>query len=480
MRTVIYVRLSVHRGVSDPSTSPQGQEEACRAYCAAQGWHVSEVVKDLDVSGAAGLKRPGLERLREIGAERVVFLKIDRIARNVADFLALAREFTLVSVKDNLDLSTGTGRFVATILAAFAELERDMIAGRVKDARAVLDAQGRFAGGVVPHGYRVIDNPQGNGKILEPHPDEAPLWQTAAEGILKGRSLHWITRYLNHKGVKPRKGDHLAPTTVRKTLTGEPIVGRKNGVQVWEPAIDLEVWAQVRGVFEARSLPQGRRRGKNARLLSPVMVCAGCGSPLWLKNDRGEMFARCSLANNGGDCPAPATVKYASLEALVLERVEEVAYDRPMVELQYLGSNAAAVHDAEAALEAAQARLRVAETPDEEEAALADRRAARAALEALNARTREPVLRVTGERVWDVITGEDSDAAARAVQTVVSAVRVERGGRGIKTLDPQRVHIEWAEYVEPVTVPRKIYRNGVLVNQAEIDRYEREHGPMPY
>ncbi len=479
MRTVIYVRLSVHRGAEDPSTSPEGQEAAGRAYCAAQGWTVHSVVTDLDVTGGAkGLRldRPGIQELRDVGAERVVFLKIDRIARNTKDFLTLAEEFTLVSVKEGLDMGTAMGRFVATILAAFAEMELEMISGRVKDARAILDAAGRFAGGVVPYGYHVVDNPSGNGKVLAPHPEESAMWQDVAEGIIAGRSLHIQTKYLNHKGVEPRgKSDYLSPTTVRETLVGESIVGRKNGVQVYEPAIDLATWAQLRSIFEARKLPQGRRRGKNVTLLTHVMTCSGCGSPLWAKNDRGTLYARCSLNNNGGDCPSPASVKYENLEALVLDRIEAVAKERPVVVLVRPGSDPLAVRSAEDRLEAAQAHLRAAVTAVQEEDALAERREARAAIAALLDTAGEPVLRMTGERVWDVLMGEDRDAAAQTMQQVLKRVVVAPGGRGVKVLDPERVTLEWADYVEPDPKPRKITRGGKILNQVELDRWAREN-----
>ncbi|WP_084800413.1 recombinase family protein [Promicromonospora kroppenstedtii] len=483
MRTVLYVRLSVHRGDADPSTSPEGQEAACRAYCEAQGWPVDDVVTDLDVTGGSkGLRldRPGIKRLREIGAERVVFLKIDRVARNVKDFLTLSEEFALVSVKDNLDLSTPMGRFVATILAAFAEMELSVIRDRVKDGRAILDAQKRFAGGVVPYGYRVVDNPDGNGKILAPDPDEAPLWQTVATGILAGRSLRIQARYLNHKGVTSRRGETITYNTVRDVLSGDAIVGRKNGVQVWEPAIDLETWAQLRGIFEARKLPEGRRRGKNTTLLSTVMTCAGCGGPLWISNDRGTFYARCStrISRDESTCDAPASVKYASLEDMVLERIEATAKERPVVVRGRLGTDPVALRDAEDALEAAQARLRAAETEDEESAALAARRAARATLDALSKTTGQPVLRITGERVWDVLMAEDIDAAARAMQQVVSRVIVTKGRTpNTGVLDPARVELEWAEYTEPGPVaPHVIRRGGEILNLPEIERYEERTG----
>ncbi|MEU4361208.1 recombinase zinc beta ribbon domain-containing protein [Promicromonospora sp. NPDC023987] len=241
--------------------------------------------------------------------------------------------------------------------------------------------------------------------------------------------------------------------------------------------MDLELWARLRSVFDARKLPEGRRRGKNLRMLAPVMTCATCEAPMWMSSDRGKLFARCSTNIHklrvDDKCPTPASVKYDNLEALVLDLIEDEAKERPVVVMQRPGSDPMAVRSAEDALEAAQARLRAAQTEEEEADALSSRRAARATLEALSNATGAPVLRLTGERVWDVLMGEDIDAAARAMQQVLDRVVVTPGGgRGRKTLDPARVSLEWADYVEPgPTKPRTLTRGGKIVNQAELDRY---------
>ena len=175
-RALIYVRLSSYRGDKDPSLSPPRQEEQCRAYCLAKGWSVVEVISDLDVSGSdkgLRLERPGLRKIRErFGSfDVVIFAKLDRMARNVVDFMAFAAEAeehgaTLVSVAESLDLTSASGRFIATILTAFAEMEAAMIATRVTESIDSLRNSGRFAGGVVPYGYRSAPNPNGNGMVL--------------------------------------------------------------------------------------------------------------------------------------------------------------------------------------------------------------------------------------------------------------------------------------------------------------------------
>ena len=66
-------------------------------------------------------------------ADGIVALKLDRIARNTRDVLALVEDVlqpsnkALVLLDLNVDTSTPTGRMILTVMAAVAQLERDNI-----------------------------------------------------------------------------------------------------------------------------------------------------------------------------------------------------------------------------------------------------------------------------------------------------------------------------------------------------------------
>ena len=131
-------------------------------FAAAQGWSiVDEVFDDVGFSGAT-LDRPALQRLlafvRQGGADRVIIHRLDRLSRNVRDGVRLFDEFRHL----NLDLVIVTApelghvaqdHFLLNIMASFAEFEREMIAGRIADARAVLKAKARRIAGAVSFGY---------------------------------------------------------------------------------------------------------------------------------------------------------------------------------------------------------------------------------------------------------------------------------------------------------------------------------------
>lgn len=86
------------------------------------------------VSGKNISDRPQLLAMLDYIREGdIVYIEsISRLARNTVDFLDIANRLKekgvgLISLKESIDTSTPQGRFVTTLFAAFAELERDFI-----------------------------------------------------------------------------------------------------------------------------------------------------------------------------------------------------------------------------------------------------------------------------------------------------------------------------------------------------------------
>ena len=110
---------------------------------------------DVGISGARG-KRPQLDRSVADAHRRrfdaVVVWKFDRFARSLSHLLRALETFKalgieIVSLSEQVDTSTPTGKMVFTVLGAVAELERSLIAERVKaslrNARAKRKTLGR-------------------------------------------------------------------------------------------------------------------------------------------------------------------------------------------------------------------------------------------------------------------------------------------------------------------------------------------------
>lgn len=97
--------------------------------------------------------RPALaEMLKALRpGDKVVVYKLDRIGRSLKHLIELVEHFHemdvhFVSLHENIDTSTPTGRFFFHIMAALAEFEREMIVERTKSGLEAARARGKNGG----------------------------------------------------------------------------------------------------------------------------------------------------------------------------------------------------------------------------------------------------------------------------------------------------------------------------------------------
>jgi DNA invertase Pin-like site-specific DNA recombinase len=125
-----------------------------REYVDLRGWQITEIYTD-SVSGTKN-SRPGLDRLMGDAARRrfdvLVVWRFDRFARSVSHLLRALEQFQslgidFVSLSENVDTSTPTGKMIFTVLGAVAELERSLIVERVKAGVRESEIEGLRASG---------------------------------------------------------------------------------------------------------------------------------------------------------------------------------------------------------------------------------------------------------------------------------------------------------------------------------------------
>lgn len=83
--------------------------------------------------------------------DKVVVESLSRLSRSTKDLLSTledwdSRGIMFVSLKEQLDFSSTTGKMILTILGAIAQFEKDMIRDRVKEGLAAARARGRVGG----------------------------------------------------------------------------------------------------------------------------------------------------------------------------------------------------------------------------------------------------------------------------------------------------------------------------------------------
>lgn len=132
-------KAAIYCRVSTFEQSVEQQQYACQKWCEQNGFEY-EVFAEEGVSGAKVSRTQldkMLQRMRKGEFKAVVVWKLDRLGRNTQHLLQLSEEFRnkrvkLVSVTQNIDTDRPEGRMFFTIIASFAELEREYIMQRVK------------------------------------------------------------------------------------------------------------------------------------------------------------------------------------------------------------------------------------------------------------------------------------------------------------------------------------------------------------
>lgn len=224
MTTIGYVRVSGSKQVAE-GFGLTTQERRIRAYAQSQDWPLLEIVRDEGESGAAS-NRPGFLRLRALAEDgqltRIIVFKLDRLSRSLLDLkqfvdrIMLPNNVALVSVTEQLDTSSSSGKLFFNILGSFAEFERDLITERLKAARESKVLRGGKGAGRV-YGYKWEG--RGRDRILVPHSSEFENVRWIFEQYAKSQCLKTLTERVQAHGIVTRAGKPFARSTLRYMLS---------------------------------------------------------------------------------------------------------------------------------------------------------------------------------------------------------------------------------------------------------------------
>jgi len=146
----VYSRVSTIGHGQDPSMQTRELTE----YCQRRGWEIFDCYVDNGVSGKKD-SRPELNRLMSDAHARrydvAVCWRFDRFSRSVSHLCRALETFQslgiqFVSMIEQVDTTTTTGKFAFHLLAAVAESERQIIADRVRGGLRNARAKGKTLG----------------------------------------------------------------------------------------------------------------------------------------------------------------------------------------------------------------------------------------------------------------------------------------------------------------------------------------------
>jgi DNA invertase Pin-like site-specific DNA recombinase len=292
LRCAVYTRVSTDAGLEQDFNSLDAQREACEAYIKSQtheGWrHINTRFDDGGFSGG-NMERPALQALlaeiRERRFDIVVVYKVDRLTRSLADFAKLVELFdahgvSFVSVTQSFNTTTSMGRLTLNVLLSFAQFEREVTGERIRDKIAASKKKGIWMGGVIPHGYKVVD------RKLVIVPAEAEIVRLIFDRYRNLRSLPALQRDLRERGIVTRErtlatGRKIGGITFmvgalvsllrNRTYIGEINHRGKSYPGEHQAIMQQEVFEAVQAILEANR--QGHRehwQKSNALLLGKI------------------------------------------------------------------------------------------------------------------------------------------------------------------------------------------------------------------
>src|SRR3978361_325093 len=159
-----YVRVSTTRQ-ADEGESLDVQQRTIAGYVLMHGMTLDRMFVERGVSGSKPLsERPQSAALLAAlkPGDSIITPKLDRMFRSALDALGVLADLKERGISLHmLDLGgdvTGNGisKLVFTILSAVAEAERDRIRERITDVKRAQRTRGRYLGGSVPFGWRVV------------------------------------------------------------------------------------------------------------------------------------------------------------------------------------------------------------------------------------------------------------------------------------------------------------------------------------
>lgn len=442
------------------------QRADCEALVHREGWHLSGVYVDNDLSAYDGRHRPEYRRLlNDLSAGRVHAIvtwhpdRLHRSPRELEEFIdaveAAGAQVRTVTAGE-VDVSTPSGRMTARVGAAVARHESEQKAERIRRKMAELAESGRSNGGPRTFGYEPDHH-----TVRE---SEASLVREAATRALSGESLRSIAGDWNERGIPTvRAADGWSYQAMRRMLLSPRLAAIRThrekvvGPGAWPAILDRETHEQLKTRLEPRPQPQHRVR---KHLLTGLLYCGNCGVRLYMsKTSGGGSVYRCvrDPGRGQGTACGRLSVVAPALEAEVGEQVLRALSGPGLAE----ALAAAAGGDEERRrlsdrLQADEARLE--ELASDYADSAITRSEWRAARERLTQRITDTRQHLQSDNTTGILShlpsGEDalrakwseSDVTWRraVVDALVDRVDVApKGHRGGKAFDPDRIQVVW-------------------------------------
>lgn len=222
-----YVRVST-REQADSGLSISAQIRRITNYCETNNLNLIEIIKDENVSASIPLaQRVGGGRLLNLTEENpiaVVAIKLDRLFRDAHDCLGVTKDWdkrgnSLFLMDLGMDTTTAMGRAFLTNAATYAELERNLISERTKEALNQIKIEGGTLG-ATKFGWKRSNSLDKHGrKKLVPDTQELQILYECKALRDSGYTYQQIADKFNAEGKPSKRGGKWYASAVRNCCT---------------------------------------------------------------------------------------------------------------------------------------------------------------------------------------------------------------------------------------------------------------------
>lgn len=214
-KAIAYIRVSTDKQ-QDKGHSLLAQQEKITAYASLYDLDIVDYV--IETGSAKNLNREGLQgalaQIKSGKADALIVVKLDRLTRSVVDLGYLVETYFnkagLLSVSEQIDTRSASGRLVLNVLASVSQWEREAIGERTSAVRQSMKANGLYCGGSVPYGQMLV-----SGELVS-NPNEQVIIARAKALKSEGHSLRAIATMFSQEGLKTRKDTDFSHVLVSR------------------------------------------------------------------------------------------------------------------------------------------------------------------------------------------------------------------------------------------------------------------------
>lgn len=297
---------------------------------------------------AKDTNRPTFQKMLQVAKAQlidvIVITRIDRISRSVVDFLLLVEELSrygvkVVSLRENIDMTTPTGKFQTILLIALAQHEREMISARVKE-KVEWRAEHGLPIGPPPIGFRMKDKMYDIDEAYAKHVGECDRL------YLEHLSSEAVVREFSSLGYRTPSGRPYSVPVICRMLRNPTYVAKiEYEGQVfdaqWKPIRSVQTHERIRKSLDRNNEKKhspNRRPVDYVYLLQGLLRCGTCGhmmspQPGIGRNGQYYPYYSCGAAEKSAGTVCPFQyVPAAAADRAVLEFMKKLVLKPEMIE----------------------------------------------------------------------------------------------------------------------------------------------------